>query len=193
MAISLKMSSCKNIFCRILFLLFISYVLCAELNNYFACAEDKSYYPNKNNENQKIYIIADKFISNSEAGFAEFIGNVRVTQGAMVIHADKLKIYNRQDSKLKNNPAIGEESIKKIVANGKVKITFDNRLATTDQAEYITEDKVLILSGVDSKVISGKNSISGTKITLYRADGRIEVEGRSEKRVEAIFYSGKLN
>ncbi|MBN1932157.1 MAG: hypothetical protein JW786_11175 [Desulfobacterales bacterium] len=193
MVISVKISSCKNIFCRIFFLLLISYTLCAELNNYFACAEDKSYYPDKDNENQKIYIIADKFISDSEVGFAEFIGNVRVTQGAMVICAEKLKIYNSQDSKLQENPAIGEESIKKIIANGKVKITFDNRLAMTDQAEYITEEKILILSGVDSKVISGKNSISGTKITLYRADGRIEVEGRNEKRVEAIFYSEKLN
>lgn len=193
MVISVKISSCKNIFYRIFFLLFISYILCSELNNYFAYAADKSYYPDKDNENQKIYIIADKFISDSEAGFAEFIGNVRVTQGAMVIHAEKLKIYNRQDSNFKDSPAIGEESIKKIIANGKVKITFDNRLATTDQAEYIIENKILILSGVDSKVISGKNSISGTKITLYRADGRIEVEGRNEKQVEAIFYSEKLN
>ncbi len=70
-----------------------------------------------------------------------------------------------------------------------MKIRFDNRVAVTQQAVYITESRILILTGTGSKVTSGNNSISGSKITLYRVDGRITVESSSEKRVEAVFYS----
>jgi len=48
----------------------------------------------------------------------------------------------------------------------------------------------ITMTGENSKVISGKNSISGTKIILYRNDGRIKVLGGKKKRVEATFFSG---
>ena len=91
----------------------------------------------------------------------------------------------------KKNPLAGDESINKIVADGNVQIKFDNRVAVTQQAVYITETRVLVLSGADSKVISGNNSISGKKITVYRTDGRIQVEGDKEERVEAVLYPGE--
>ncbi len=91
----------------------------------------------------------------------------------------------------KKNPLAGDESIKKIVANGNVQIKFDNRVAVTQQAVYITENRVLVLSGANSKVISGNNSISGEKITVYRTDGRIQVESGKEERVEAVLYPGE--
>jgi len=47
------------------------------------------------------------------------------------------------------------------------------------------------LSGNNSKIVSGNNSISGEKITLYRTTGRINVESSGGKRVEAVFYSGE--
>jgi lipopolysaccharide export system protein LptA len=46
------------------------------------------------------------------------------------------------------------------------------------------------MTGENSKVISGKNSISGSKIILYRKEGRVKVLGSEKKRVEATFYSG---
>ena len=86
---------------------------------------------------------------------------------------------------------ITRESIKKLVANGNVKIYFDNRVAVTPQAVYNIETEILILSGDNSRIISGNDSISGEKITLYRTTGRINVESGSEKQVEAVFYSGE--
>ena len=177
---------------QILFFWITAFMLVAVLMNSFVYAEDKPNFTDthKNNKNEKIHITADKLISDHEAKYAEFIGNVRATQRDTVITADKLKIFLKRDMDNNKPPIAGEESIKKIVADGNVQIKFDNRVAVTQQAVYITETRVLVLSGADSKVISGNNSISGEKITIYRTDGRIQVEGDKGGRVEAVFYPG---
>jgi lipopolysaccharide export system protein LptA len=142
-------------------------------------------------KDQKIHITADKLISDNDADYAEFIGNVRATQEDTVITADRLKIFFKSNAGHKDTPAIGDESITKIVADGNVKINFDNRVAVTRQAVYNTQTGVLVLSGNNSRIVSGDNSISGEKITIDRATGRINVESGSKKRVEAVFYSGE--
>ena len=142
-------------------------------------------------ETRKIHITADKLISDNEVDYAEFIGNVRATQEDTVITADRLKIFVKKNPDNTGAPGIGTESINKIIASGNVKINFDNRLAVTRQAVYNTETGVLVLSGENSKIVSGGDSISGEKITLYRTTGRITVESGEEKRVEAVFYPGE--
>ena len=140
-------------------------------------------------EDRKIHITADKLISDNKVDYAEFIGNVRVTQEDTVITADRLKIFVNKNSDNKGASGVGTQSINKIIASGNVKINFDNKVAVTRQAVYNTETGVLILSGDNSRIISGKDSISGEKITLYRTTGRITVESSKEKRVEAVLYS----
>jgi len=142
-------------------------------------------------KDQKIHITADKLISDNNADYAEFIGNVRATQEDTVITAAKLKIFFKKNPQKKKETTVGEEAINKIVASGNVKIKFDNRVAVARQAVYNTETEVLVLSGNNSRIVSGKDSISGEKITLYRTTGRINVESGGEKRVEAVFYSGE--
>lgn len=178
---------------QILFFWITAFMLVAVLMNSFVYAEDKPNFTDthKNKKNEKIHITADKLISDHEAKYTEFIGNVRATQRDTVITADKLKIFFKRGMDNKKNPLAGDESINKIVANGNVQIKFDNRVAVTQQAVYITETRVLVLSGADSKVISGNNSISGEKITIYRTDGRIQVEGGKGERVEAVLYTGE--
>lgn len=141
--------------------------------------------------NEKIHITADKLISDNTSGYAEFIGDVRASQGENVITADRLKIFYKKHLPDKNKPVIDQESIHQIVATGNVKIKFDNRVAESRQAVYNTETSVLVLSGADSKIISGNDTISGEKITFYRTDGRIAVEGGQKERVEAVFFGGE--
>ena len=140
-------------------------------------------------KDQKIHITADKLISDNDADYAEFIGNVRATQEDTVITADRLKIFVKKNPDNKDAPGVGTESINKIIASGNVKINFDNRVAVTPQAVYNIKTGILVLSGDNSRIVSGKDSISGEKITIYRTTGRITVESGSEKRVEAVFYS----
>lgn len=157
-----------------------------------AYANDMSQQPQKSpGENGAIHITSDKLISDNNAGYAEFIGNVKATQDDTVITSDKLKIFYKKKIVNKGPLSVNEESIHKIVATGNVEIKFDNRVATAQQAVYNTETMVLVLSGENSKVISKNDSISGEKIIFYRTDGRINVESGNKKRVEAVFYSGQ--
>ena len=152
-------------------------------------SDDVAINQNKGNNNEKIYISSDRLVSDSKTGLAEFTGNVRVRQGATLITSDSLQILYDKKQKSKD-PEADKESIKKLTARGNVKIIMDNRIATTQQADYIIKDKVLILTGDGSKVISGNNSISGNRIILYRTDGRVIVEGGSKSRVKAVFTPG---
>jgi lipopolysaccharide export system protein LptA len=142
-------------------------------------------------EKEKIHISSDRSVFDLESGFSEFIGNVKATQGASIITSDRLKVLFGKDSGQANNQVTSGTSIEKIVANGNVRIIFEKGVAVTQRAEYVTETGVYTLSGNGSKVTSGRNSITGAKITFRRADGRIAVESGRGKQVEAVFYPGE--
>jgi len=148
-------------------------------------AGNKPLKVSKSSRGKKIYVSSDKLISNSKTNTAEFIGNVVVKQGNTIINSDSLKLYFYLKKQSGN-----EESIKKIVAYGHVKIMIDGKIATSKSAVYTVKNRILVLSGPGSKIISGDNSISGSKITLHRDGGRITVDGGGSRRVEAIFSPG---
>ncbi|MCG6892642.1 MAG: lipopolysaccharide transport periplasmic protein LptA [Desulfobacteraceae bacterium] len=136
---------------------------------------------------ERIHVVADRLITNTEAQTAEFIGNVRATQGDTVIVGDRLKVYY-ENAKGKKNATGENAAITKLVVTGNVTINLDDKVAVSEQAVYLTESGILVLSGANSKITSENNSVSGDKITLYREEDRMEVEGSSKERVEAIFY-----
>jgi len=144
----------------------------------------------KQTEDEPIQITADQLISDNKEQYAEFIGNVKAIQADWVITSDKLRIYyvgELLNSQEKSNS--DEQSLKKIVATGHVKIRSDQYSADAETAEYDTIAKTIILSGEDATVFKGKNSITGSKIILYQKDGRVKVEGSKDKRIKAVFYS----
>jgi len=168
----------------------VTVAMITALTIFNAAADDKPRTLNNEAKKDKIHITANSLITENESGFAEFNGNVRAVQGKTVIIADSLKIFYRQGRKNKKSPTAAGATIDKIVATGNVKITFDDKVAVTRQAVYLTETRVLILTGPNSKVTSGKDSVSGVKITLNRVDGRIKVESSPDQRVKAVFSSG---
>jgi len=134
-----------------------------------------------------IQITADSLITDPQANTAEFIGHVLATQGNTTITSDRLKIYYREEGQSTS----GMGAIIRIVAQGMVKIVFEEQVAFSEHAEYIIEKRMVILTGSDSRIVEGNDSISGHKITLYRDDGRIHVAGTQQKPVEAVFHSDK--
>jgi len=155
-------------------------------------ANVKAYALDKGEDVGSIQIKADSLVAYNEASYAEFTGNVTAVQGTTQITSDKLRIYYSKVSENKGKKDTGEESVKKVVASGKVVIRSENRTAYTSMAEYTPASKVIVLSGPDSKVISGNNFVSGDKITFYVNEDRVTVERGKEKQVEAVFYSGEL-
>jgi len=144
----------------------------------------------KNKKENRIHITADKLITDNEAMYADFIGNVKAVQGAAVITSDQLKIYYTKNSDDTKKEAHDKESIKKVVASGNVTIKMDDKIAKSKKAVYITETETLVLTGEGSKILSGNNTVSGGKITLYRSEDRMTVESGANKRVEAIVFPG---
>jgi lipopolysaccharide export system protein LptA len=152
-------------------------------------AASETIDPNvKNNENGKIRIIADKLFAEVDAGVIEFVGNVKATHAETVISADRLKIIYNPDAIKSQTNALKSVSIEKIIANGHVKINYNNIIAETDEAEYTMKSEVLILKGEHSKVTREGHSITGTKFTLQRSDGKITVESSQKNRVKAVFH-----
>ena len=155
----------------------------------FSQAEDKS--PVNLRQEERIKISADTLTVDNESKIAEFTGNVKAQQGADNLRSDVLRIYYKGGLGEKEKNVSGQDVIDRIIATGNVKIRFDDTVAVSDEAVFISAEQVLILSGPSTRVISGNDSISGEKITLYRESGKINIEGSTQTRVEAIFYPGE--
>ena len=140
-------------------------------------------------ENTPIIITAEQLDTDNKAKFAEFSGNVKATQADFVITSDKLRIYYKGELINTEKKGNDEEVLKKIVATGNVKITTDQYIANTETLEYDRASMTIILTGENSTVIDGKNSITGSKIILYQKDGRVQVLGSQKKRIKAEFFS----
>jgi lipopolysaccharide export system protein LptA len=134
-----------------------------------------------------IEITADRLVTDNVAKSADFTGKVRAVQGDTQITADRLILFYGDTSG--KTASLEGGSIKRMEAYGQVRITFDNRLAVSDQAVYITSERKLVLKGPGSRVTSGKDQIEGTKITFYRNDGRIALEGNADNRVKVTIHS----
>jgi len=186
-----KILPCNQTRCRKFSLLAAALVTASVLMTCWVFAGNQPPDKKSNDAEKKIYITSDSMVSDNNTKYAEFIGNVKAIQGPNTIIADRLKIFFQKDLKSSESIAADQDSISKIVANGNVTINFDNKVAVAEQAVYITETKILVLSGKNSRITSANDTISGEKITIYRNDGRINVESGAEKRVNAVFGSDK--
>jgi len=155
----------------------------------FAADGSKTETSAAKSENMPIVITAEQLDSDNKAKFAEFIGNVKATQGDFVITSDKLRIYYKGELLNSEKESNNEEMLKKIVATGNVNITSKQFIAKSEKLEYDTASMTIVLIGENSTVIDGKNSITGSKIILYQKDGRIKVLGGKNKRIKAEFFT----
>lgn len=173
----------KSIFNQ--FVVTISLIVIFAVLLYQASAQEQdASKPSAKKESEEIHILSEKLVIDQTANTAEFIGNVKATQGATHINSDRLKIFYKKGiegtpDKTKTN----EDTLEKVVAEGNVEINFDNGLAVTPHAVYNTNEKVLVLTGKGTKLIKGKDTISGNKIVFNRQNGQLQVEGRVKANI----------
>ncbi len=146
---------------------------------------------NDNNNAEKIHITADSLTVNSNNTYLEFTGNATATQGDTVITSHSLKIFYDGSEKKGSNVTPDKKSIKEIIATTNVEIRFDNRVAVTNKAVYNTENRILVLTGKGSRVMTEDNYISGEKITVNRNTGHIIFERGSIEPVTAVINAAK--
>jgi lipopolysaccharide export system protein LptA len=135
-----------------------------------------------------IEIVADRLVASNTEKWADFTGSVKATQGKFTMTADSLRIYYEGDLITPSKTKSARESIQKLVASGRVHIVAEQYVADSERAEYVLATDILTLTGANSKVVSGKNILTGSKIVLKRSEGKAEVEGSASERVKALFY-----
>ena len=143
-------------------------------------------------DNEQIHLKADKIIADLEKREMDLLGHVRVTQQKTTVTADKMKVYYRDSDSQKTEKSI-QGAISKIIANGNVTIEMDKIVAVTDEATYIKDSEMLTLTGANSRLSSGPNSITGSKIIFFRTENKLIVEGSTQNPVKAVIYAGKVN
>lgn len=114
-------------------------------------------------------VVSDSFRLNLEKKEGIFTGNVRVTDPTFNLESEELIVYFTPDNKMD-----------RLVARGNVKIKQGTeRGATCREAEYIVAEKKIRLTG-EPVVMQNQNRVTGTVITIYPENDRMDVDGRSK-------------
>jgi lipopolysaccharide export system protein LptA len=149
--------------------------------------------PDPKAQSEPIRITSDKLVTDNQKRTAVFSGHVTAVQGDTKLTADRLTIFYKS---LNGEPSNGASDIEHLEAQGQVRIAFDNKLAVSNQAVYIIEERKLTLEGPQSKVVSGQDEVSGSRITFFRNEGRMIIEsdhGKQENshdnQVKAVIHS----
>ena len=143
----------------------------------------------KNKPQPPIHIEADKMVSRQQENAVVFSGNVRATQGSLVLNADKMTVYHNKEKQQQAATGGGQAKIKKMIAVGNVKLTNNGWIATGDQVEFFSQTRKVLLKG-NTKVWQGNNIITGETIMLDLDADTTIIEPDTEKggRVKAFFY-----
>lgn len=120
-----------------------------------------------------------------------FTGAVHVIRQDIELWSDTLTVFLEKSGTANKQAASAmdqQSSIKKIVAQGNVRIKADrDRSGTCGKATYEAKSELLTLE--DNPILrEGPNTIQGEVIKLYIEENRSEVIG-GKKRVEAIFIT----
>ncbi|MCG8551637.1 MAG: hypothetical protein MI799_14650 [Desulfobacterales bacterium] len=128
-------------------------------------------------------ITSDKMVASKDRSMVEFMGKVKAVRADSVLLADSVKVFFHTSETKKE----GQSNVKRILATGNVEYTEGERKAFSEQADYDTADQILVLTGDQARLLTGKSWITGKKITLFKAQDRVVVESSEKTRVEAFF------
>ncbi len=104
-----------------------------------------------------------------------FTGDVVVVQGEMTMTAATLNMFLQQE----------QDEVERLVADGGVRVTYLDRIATSTKAIYYQVDERLVLVG-NAVVVQGQNKITGEEITLYLQENRSVIKSSKTGRVKAV-------
>lgn len=135
-----------------------------------------------------IEIVSDRLVANNAEKWADFLGAVTATQGKFSMTSDALRIHYEGDLLRPPKDKSAQNLITKLVATGRVHIASDQYTADAERAEYVPATDVLTLTGENSRVVSGKNTLTGSKIVLNRSEGKAIIESTGAERVKAVFF-----
>ena len=114
---------------------------------------------------------------NQADGRAVFTGQVRVTQGPLVLTTDKLIVrYNRQGD--------DGSGVKDIQAEGNVTLVQAAQTITAQAAQYALAQEQIILTG-QVTLVQGDTVLRGARLVYDLKTGRAQMQGTTNQRVRA--------
>lgn len=113
-------------------------------------------------------ITSQNLIADNKAKTALFEGSVVAKKGEMTLFADKMLVYYSEEK--------GSSNIKKIEAEGNVKVIKGERVVTSKYATYFAEPEEKIIFTGEPRASEGENVVTGTKMTNFMKDDRSIVE-----------------
>ncbi|MDR3554890.1 MAG: LptA/OstA family protein [Syntrophobacteraceae bacterium] len=163
-----------------------------------------------------IKITSDRMETHQQARTVIFEGHVNVRQNDLTITSKLLTVILAQEHKdLKSKPQSNskpqvkskpqpkskpegsptadsdpQQRIDYIDFKGDVRVTQQDRVATSQEAIFFQKDQKILLEG-SPVVTKGKDRIEGRLITIYLKDNRCVVEGGGGSQVHAVLFPEK--
>ncbi|MBF0329074.1 MAG: hypothetical protein HQL10_07940 [Nitrospirae bacterium] len=113
-------------------------------------------------------ITAQTLTTDSKAKTALFEGSVIAKKGDMTLFADKMLVYYTDEKSSSN--------IKKIDADGNVKVVKGEKVITSSAATYLAEPQEKIIFSGSPRASEGENVVTGAKMTYFLKDDHSIVE-----------------
>lgn len=113
-------------------------------------------------------ITSQSLKADNKAKTALFEGSVVAKKGEMTMFADRMLVYYADEKSGSN--------IKKIDAEGNVKMIRGEKVVTSRFATYYAEPEEYVVFTGEPKAVEGENVVTGTKMTNYMKDDRSVVE-----------------
>ena len=131
-----------------------------------------------------IDVDADRIEVLDQQNQAIFTGNVRVRQASLSLDANRIKI-------LYTRPAKGDPVIRRLDADGNVRLATPSERATARFGIYDVEKRILTLIG-DVVLTRGTTKVKGNRLTIDLATGRSTLDGQSATGQSGARVSGRF-
>ncbi|MFO1069313.1 MAG: lipopolysaccharide transport periplasmic protein LptA [Geminicoccaceae bacterium] len=154
------------------------------------------------NSSEPVDIVADSLVVEQEKQIATFTGNVEAVQGGMTLTSDLLRVFYADSKESAQGTAAAAASpaettsIKRIEAEGKVKIFNPTDTAEGDRGVYDVPAQTMQLTGNvvltrAGNVIKGETLDMDLKTNVSTVRGSASASGKREQRVRALFAPEK--
>ncbi|GER93913.1 lipopolysaccharide transport periplasmic protein LptA [hot springs metagenome] len=130
----------------------------------------------KTTSKEPTVITSETLTADNKAKTALFEKSVVARKGEMTLFADKMLVYYSEEK--------GSSNIKRIDAEGNVKLIKGDRVVTSKFATYFAEPEERIIFTGEPKATEGENVVIGTKMIYFMKDDRSIVENSKVLLIE---------
>ena len=133
---------------------------------------------------EKIYINADYMQLNIETGNSVYTGNVKISQGDLLLTGDKVTLEQTNDNELERITVIGKPARYNHITE-----TGENIKAESENMVYSASENKLIMTG-EAKLFQPEHSVSSQKI-VYDTAKKIVIAGDKKDNIKGATDSSQ--